>query len=117
MQMNEWSSLSSKQEEIIALNAKMAYLDKELEQVNKSKTKTKEENKNKNKNNDKDREWMKEKPKGNEKKVRGLNERYRLRAYVSTAIYHRSWKGTEQFVLHFHEQFRQLDELTPFNEK
>ena len=45
MQMNEWSSLSSKQEEIVALNAKIAHLDKQLEQVNKSKTKTKEENK------------------------------------------------------------------------
>ena len=45
MQMNEWSSLSSKQEGIVALNAKIAHLDKQLEQVNKSKTKTKEENK------------------------------------------------------------------------
>ena len=63
MQMNEWSSLSSEQEEIIALNAKIAHLDKQLEQVNKSKTITKEENKNKNKNNDIDREWTKKKPK------------------------------------------------------
>ena len=31
----------------------------------------------------------------------------RLHAYVST---------TEQFVLHFHEQFRQLDEVTPLDE-
>ena len=45
--MNEWSSLSSEQEEIIALNAKIAHLDKQLEQPNKSKTSTKEENKNK----------------------------------------------------------------------
>ena len=45
---------------------------------------------------------------------KGLNERHRLHAYVSTAVYDRSWKGTtEQFVLHFHEQFRQLDEVTP----
>ena len=37
---------------------------------------------------------------------RGLNERHRLHAYVSTTVYDRSWKGTtEQFVLHFHEQF------------
>ena len=55
MQMNEWSSLSSEQEEIIALNAKIARLDKQLEQANKSKTQTKEENKNKKKINDKDR--------------------------------------------------------------
>ena len=37
-----------------------------------------------------------------------LNERCRLHAYVSTTVYDRSWKGTtEQFFLHFHEQFRQ----------
>ena len=48
---------------------------------------------------------------------KGLNERHRLHAYVSTTVYHRSWKGTtEQFVLHFHEQFRQLDEVTPLKE-
>ena len=36
-----------------------------------------------------------------------FNERHRLQAYVSTTVYDRSWKGTtEQFVLHFHEQFR-----------
>ena len=47
---------------------------------------------------------------------KGLNERNRLHAYVSTTVYNRSWKGTtEQFVLHFHEQFRQLDEVTPLN--
>ena len=48
---------------------------------------------------------------------KGLNERCRLHAYVSTTVYDRSWKGTtEQFVLHFHQQFRQLDEVTPLNE-
>ena len=48
---------------------------------------------------------------------KGLNERHRWHAYVSTTVYDRSWKGTtEQFVLHFHEQFRQLDELTPLGE-
>ena len=47
-----------------------------------------------------------------------LNERLRLHAYVSTMVYDRSWKGTtEQFVLHFHEQFSQLDELTPVKEQ
>ena len=50
--------------------------------------------------------------------AKGLNEWCRLHAYVSTAVYDRSWKGTtEQFVLHFHEQFRQLDELTPVTEQ
>ena len=40
---------------------------------------------------------------------KGLKERYRIHAYVST-VYDRSWKSTtEQFVLHFYEQFRQLD--------
>ena len=49
---------------------------------------------------------------------KGLNERCRLHAYVSTTVYNRSWKGTtEQFVLHFHEQFRQLDEVTPLEEQ
>ena len=49
---------------------------------------------------------------------KGLNERCRLHAYVSTTVYDRYWKGaTEQFVLHFHEQFRQLDELTPLDGK
>ena len=47
-----------------------------------------------------------------------LDERHRLHAYVSTTVYDRSWKGTiEQFVLHFHQQFRQLDELTQKNEQ
>ena len=48
---------------------------------------------------------------------KGLNERCRLHAYVSTTVYDRSWKCTaEQFVLYFHECFRQLDEVTPLNE-
>ena len=39
-----------------------------------------------------------------------LNERHRLHAYVSTTVYDRLWKGTtEQFVLHLHEKFRQLN--------
>ena len=47
----------------------------------------------------------------------GLNERHRLHGFVSTAVYDRYWKGTtEQFVLHVHEEFRQLDEVTPQNE-
>ena len=49
---------------------------------------------------------------------KGLNERHRFHAYVSTTVYVRSWKvTTEQFVLHFHEQFRQLDELTLLGEQ
>ena len=42
----------------------------------------------------------------------------RLHAYISPTVYDRSWKGTtEQLVLHFHEEFRQLDELTPLDEQ
>ena len=41
---------------------------------------------------------------------------HRLHAYVSTTIYNKSWKATtEQFILHFHEQFRQLDEAMPLD--
>ena len=48
---------------------------------------------------------------------KGLNERHRLHAYVSTTVYEKSWKSTtEQFVLHLHKQFRQLDEVTPLEE-
>ena len=50
--------------------------------------------------------------------LKGLNEMHRLHAHVSTTVYDRSWKGTtEQFVLHFHEQIRQLDELIPQKEQ
>ena len=48
---------------------------------------------------------------------KGLNERHKLHAYVSTTVYDRSWKGTtEQFVLHFHEQFWQLNGAIPLQE-
>ena len=44
-------------------------------------------------------------------------ERHRLHAYVSKTVYDKLWKGTtEQYVLHFHEQFRQLDEVTPLED-
>ena len=40
-----------------------------------------------------------------------------VRYYVTTTVLNQSWKGTtEQFVLHFNEQFRQLDEVSPPNE-
>ena len=49
---------------------------------------------------------------------KGVKKRCRLYAYVSNTVYDRSWKcTTEQFVLHFHKQFRQLDELTPLDEQ
>ena len=42
--MNEWSSLLTDQEEIMAFNAEIAYLNKQLEKANQNKTKTKKEN-------------------------------------------------------------------------
>ena len=66
VQMNKWALLSSEQEEIVALNAKIA----QLEQANKSKRKTKEESMGKMKEKDNttnDHNWMKEKPTGKEK--------------------------------------------------
>ena len=49
---------------------------------------------------------------------KGPNEKHRLHACVSTTVYDRCWKGTtEQFVQHFHEQLRQLDELTPLDKQ
>ena len=65
-QMNEWALLSTKQEEIVAPNAKIA----QMEQANKPKHKTKEEHKGKMKEKDNktnDCNWMKEKPTGKEK--------------------------------------------------
>ena len=58
VQMNKWALLSSEQEEIVALNAKIA----QLEQANKPKCKTKEESKGKMKEKDNkinDCNWMK----------------------------------------------------------
>ena len=41
-------------------------------------------------------------------------EKCRLHTYVTTSVLDKSWKGTtEQFILHFNEQFRQLDEVSP----
>ena len=45
---------------------------------------------------------------------KGNAEKYRLHTYVTTTVLDKSWKGTtEQFILHFNEQFRQLDEVSP----
>ncbi len=52
------------------------------------------------------------------KSAKGDNERRRLHSYISNIVYDSSWRGTtETFVLHFHEQLRQLDELTPLDEQ
>ena len=45
---------------------------------------------------------------------KGKAEKRRLHSYVTTTVLDKSWKGTtEQFILHFNEQFRQLDEASP----
>ncbi len=48
---------------------------------------------------------------------KGRAEKRRLHTYVTTTILDRSWRGTtEQFVLHFHEQFRQLEDISEEHE-
>ena len=45
---------------------------------------------------------------------KGKAEKHRLHTYVTTTVLDKSWRGsTEQFVLHFNEQLRQLDEVSP----
>ena len=45
---------------------------------------------------------------------KGKAEKRQLHTYVTTTVLDKSWKGTtEQFILHFNEQFRQLDEVSP----
>ena len=45
---------------------------------------------------------------------KGRAEKHRLHSYVTTTVLDISWQGTtEQFILHFNEQFRQLDEVSP----
>ena len=45
---------------------------------------------------------------------KGKDEKRRLHTYVTTTVLDKSWKcTTEQFILHFNEQFRQLDEVSP----
>ena len=45
---------------------------------------------------------------------KGKAEERRLHTYVTTTGLDKSWKRTtEQFILHFNEQFRQLDEVSP----
>ena len=45
---------------------------------------------------------------------KGMAEKRRLHTYVTTTVLDKSRKGTtEQFILHFNEQFRQLDEVSP----
>ena len=47
-------------------------------------------------------------------RLKSCYKKCRLHTCVTTTVLDKSWKGTtEQFVLHFNEQFRQLDEVSP----
>ena len=49
---------------------------------------------------------------------KGASEKRRLTQYVTNTVLDDNFKGTtEQFVLHFNEQFRQLDEISEDSEK
>ena len=49
---------------------------------------------------------------------KGASEKRRLTQYVTTTVLDDNFKGTtEQFVLYFNEQFRQLDEIPEDSEK
>ena len=49
---------------------------------------------------------------------KGVSEKRRLTQYVTNTVLDDNFKGTtEQFVLHFNEQFRQLDEISEVSEK
>ena len=48
---------------------------------------------------------------------KGASEKRRLTQYVTNTVLDDSYKGTtEQFVLHFNEQFRQLEEISEESE-
>ena len=50
--------------------------------------------------------------------AKGASEKRRLTQYVTNTVLDDNFKGTtEQFVLHFNEQFRQLDEISDDSEK
>ena len=49
---------------------------------------------------------------------KGASEKRRLTQYLTNAVLDDNFKGTtEQFVLHFNEKFRQLDEISDDSEK
>ena len=49
---------------------------------------------------------------------KGASEKRRLTQYVTNTVLEDKFKGTtEQFVLHFNEQFRELDEISDDSEK
>ena len=45
---------------------------------------------------------------------KGMANKHRLHAYGTTTILDKSWNSPlNSFILHFHEQFRQLNEVSP----
>ena len=49
---------------------------------------------------------------------KGASEKTKLTHYVTNTVPNSQFRGTsQQFVLHFHEQFRRLDELTELSER
>ena len=49
--------------------------------------------------------------------LKGASEKKRLTQYITSTVLDDNIKGTtEQFVLHFNEQFRQLDEISEASE-
>ena len=49
--------------------------------------------------------------------LKGASEKRRLTQYVTNTVMDDNFKGTiEQFVLHFNEQFRQLDDISEASE-
>ena len=49
---------------------------------------------------------------------KGASEKKKLTQYVTSTILDSQFRGTtQQFVLHFNEQFRRLDDLTDFSER
>ena len=48
---------------------------------------------------------------------KGASEKRKLTHYVTSTVLDSQFRGTSQFVLHFNEQFRRLDELTDLTER
>ena len=48
---------------------------------------------------------------------KGASEKRKLTHYVTNTVLDSQFRGTSQFVLHFNEQFRRLDELTDLTER
>ena len=101
--MNEWALLSTEQEEIVALNAKIT----QLEQANKSKRKTKDENKSKVKEKDdktSNHNWVKEKPTAKEKTENSHPNKIDGKKKYYWCLHHNNKQG--QWVRHHPDECR-----------